>query len=109
MTEKLLGKIEKVYFGDGGYQGAQFGLTLCFYMSGSGITAFVNGGWKERPESAQWTEQDRAIQQSNLCMKIIEILKKAKVDDVYKLKNIPVEVIVENGCLISWRVLEEVL
>ncbi len=106
-----IGVIEKVLFGNGGYQGAMLGLTLIFKFDGSmGITGFVNGGWTiERNDCAKWTEADRTKQQSELCWKLIETLKKAKVDDVYELKGKPVELVLDKGSLHSWRILEEAI
>ena len=110
MTEKLLGKIRSAKLGFGGYQDAMFGLSLDFDLNGSGIGTFISGGWTgERSEYARWTEEDRSKLQSELIVKLMKILKAAKVDDVIKLKNIPVEVIIENQSLKDWRILTEVL
>lgn len=110
MTEKYLGKISSVSFGKGGYQDCMFGLTLSFEMSGGGISAFINGGWTlERSPDAKWTEEDRSRQQAEMVKKMIQIMKDAKVDEVYKLKGIPVEVTVENMTFKDFRILKEVL
>lgn len=110
VIEKRLGKIENVKFGMGGYQDAMIGLSLTFSMQGSGVNTFISGGWTmERPEQARWTEQDREKQQATLVQKITSFLNEAKVDDVYKLKNIPVEVTLEGNVLKDWRILKEVL
>lgn len=109
-VRKELGKIKFVRLGFGGYQEAAFGLVLEFEMKGSGVGTFISGGWNFKPsEHAKWTEDDRRKSQSDLCMEIIDILKKAKVDDVAKLKGIPVELSFDGLMLKSWRVLEEVL
>lgn len=109
-TEKKLGKIKFVSFGHGGYQGCMLGLNLQFEGDGYGCGSFVNGGWHiKRSDGAQWTEADRSKQQAEMCAKIIELLKEAKVDDVSKLKNIPVELEFEGMSLKSWRILKEVL
>jgi hypothetical protein len=108
--EKKLAKIEHVSFGFGGYQEAAFGLTLTFTGDGWGIGHFISGGWSFSPsETASWTENDRAIHQADMCKKIIEILKKAKVKDVAKLKGIPVEVTIEGNTFKDFRILTEVL
>ena len=101
--QTMLGKIENVRFGFGGYQDAMIGLHLEFSMQGSGITTFVSGGWKEK-------RADSLPLRGELVQKIIETLKLAKVDDVTKLKNVPVEIVIDhNRSLHSWRILEEVL
>lgn len=106
----VLGKIAKVSFGFGGYQGCMLGLSLEFSMKGSGVNTFINGGWMiERSDGAQWTEADRARQQSEMCAEIIKLLKKAGVDDVMDLKNVPCELTFKGMTLESWRILEEVL
>lgn len=110
MTEKVLGKISSVQFGLGGYQDAMLGLSISFDMKGSGVATFVSGGWiLERTERTKWTEEDRVRQQSELCTKIISILRQANVNDVYKLRGMPVEITLESNSLVDWRILTEVL
>jgi hypothetical protein len=47
MITKELGKIEKVSFGYGGYQDAQFGLNVQLSFGGCGTCVFIDGGWSE--------------------------------------------------------------
>lgn len=110
MPEKILGKIEKVRFGFGGYQDVMLGLSLVFDLKSRGVSTFVNGGWIiERNERTKWTEEDRMRQQSELCAKVISVLRQARVSDVGDLVGMPVEVTVENNALVDWRILTEVL
>lgn len=107
---KEFGKISSVKFGFGGYQNCMFGLQLVFDSGGSSVGAFLNGGWHtKRMEGAQWSEADRSDQQADLCTKIISLLKEAKVDDITKLKGMPVELTIEARALTTWRILTEVL
>jgi hypothetical protein len=111
-SEKYLGKISSVRFGHGGYQEACIGLSLQFSFDSSGIGCF-KGAWSPSiikcDTYSKWTEEDRDKQLVEMIRSVDEILHKAKVDEVYKLKGIPVEVEIENQTLKSWRVLEEVL
>lgn len=110
IREKKLGKIERVKFGFGGYQDACLGLSLEFSMKGSGVNTFVSGGWAiSRSEYAKWTEEDRARQQAEMCSKLIALLNEANVDDVSKLKGVPVELCFEGMTLQDWRILTEVI
>lgn len=113
MNNRELGKISKVYFGTGGYQDCMFGLTLTFEGKGWGVGEFISGGWDvermPRSEYAQWTEEDREKLMVAMCRRISKLLSEAGVDDVSKLKGIPVEVIFENNTLKDWRILTEVL
>lgn len=110
---KELGKIQSVRFGHGGYQDAMIGLSLTFGGEGWGVGAFINGGWDaatmKRSEHAKWTEAERTAQQAELVVKISELLKAAKVNDVSKLLNIPVECTFDGNMLKDWRILTEVL
>lgn len=114
VIKKELGQIQEVRFGHGGYQDVQMGLWLTMGKKGGGwgVATSINAGWSmamERQENAKWTEQDRLNNYAKAMKEISELLVKAKVDDVTKLKGIPVEVTFENNVLASWRVLEEVL
>jgi len=112
MTTKELGKIEKVSFGYGGYQDAQFGLNVQLSFGGCGTYVFINGGWSEDikvGKYTQWTERDRQIQRAEMVKKINKLLKDAKVYTIDQLKDKPVEVISENMAVKDWRILTEVL
>lgn len=106
---KEIGKIKSVAYGFGGYDDAQFGLSLTFGGSSWGVGTF-DGHWSFPPrERAQWTEADRMAAFAKTACLVLDTLKAAKVRHVDDLKDIPVEVTFEGNMLKSWRVLEEVL
>lgn len=112
MNGKYLGKIENVYFGLGGYQGAMLGLHLYFSFN-SCQTGNSIATWD--PETiecsgySQWTEQDRDKNFANICRKISLYLSQAKKRDVSQLEGVPVELEFEDNILKSWRILTEVI
>lgn len=110
---KKLGKITEVKFGFGGYQDAQFGLSLLFECNGIGCGTFVCGGWNyssiQHDSLCKWTEDDRDKGMAEMCKDICRILSAAKVDTVEELLGKPVEIATEGFTLKSWRILEEVL
>jgi hypothetical protein len=109
---KELGKIEKVYFGYGGYQDMQFGLTFVLNFNGKGCVDFIDGGWSEDvkvDKYTKWTEKDRQIQRADMVKKVNKLLKDAKVTSIDQLKGKPIEIINEGLTLKSWRILTEVL
>ena len=107
-----LGKIQSVYVGFGGYQDAQFGITLTL---GSDIgmwgTGDFRGFWGPAisARSAKWTGRDRDKAYANTMKFIADILTKAKKTHVVELVGVPVEVTFDGLTLKSWRVLEEVI
>lgn len=109
MTKKQLAKISHVKFGFGGYQEAQFGLSLTFTGDGWGCGTFL-GHWADEPlDGAKWTDQSRKDYLGDLCLKIAEYCRLSKVKHVAQLAGIPVEVTFTDGKLESWRILTEVL
>lgn len=110
---KELGKITAVRFGRGGYQDCYIGLSLTFGGDGWGVGTFISGHWDpclmKRSEHAKWTEAERTAMQAELVVKISELLRDAKVNDVTKLLNIPVELTFDGAMLKDWRILKEVL
>ena len=108
-TKVYLGKICHVSFGQGGYQDAQFGLSLAFDCKSCGTNWFM-GHWDMEPSQyAKWTEEDRDAYFAKLVNFMRDIFKKAKVKEVNELVGIPVEVTFVNSTLKDWRILEEVL
>lgn len=111
--EKYLGKISTVRFGLGGYQGVCIGLHLSFEFDGSGGISTSISAWDPEEiscdEHTKWTEEDRDKQLSNIMRRISKLLSKAKVDEVYRLKGVPVEITIEGMALKDWRILTEVL
>jgi len=110
--ETKLGKIEKVSFGLGGYQGCMLGISFTL-GNGSWVVGDFKGQWDaeniKRSEYTKWTEEDRNIGYSDTMRYVSKLLKEAKVDSVDKLKNIPVEVTFDGNTLKEWRILSEVL
>ena len=111
MIEKHIGKIERVSFGYGGYQDAQFGISVTL-SSGCLAVGDFKGTWSldiEHTEHCKWTEADRDKQYAELCRFVNRLMKDAKVKSVEKLKDVPVEWTSEGNTLKSWRILTEVL
>jgi|SRR5581483_4162288 len=104
---RWLGKIIRAEFGFGGYDDAQFGLTLTF-EGGYGTTYFV-GTWATRPDWVGWTVEQQRGHFADAVEKLRDTLLAAKKKHVAELVGIPVEVTCENFALKSWRVLTEVL
>lgn len=110
--EKKLGKIESVRFGHGGYQDAMLGLSVTLSAKGWGVNDF-KGNWDAElikcTENTKWTEEDRDKGYSDTMRFVSKLLKEAKVDNVSKLKGVPVECSFEGTMLKEWRILTEVL
>ena len=105
----MLGKIENVSLGNGGYDGAMFGFS--FTLSGTdGCVQDFKGTWNREPDQhCKWNVETQNAHFLKSFNEVREIMKQAKVSDFYKLKGIPVEIETENCTLKSWRVLTEVL
>lgn len=107
-----LGKITRATFGPGGYQDAQFGLSVALGGESWGVGDF-KGFWdvKTVPSnpSFKWTEADRDAAYAATMRFVAELLRDAKVSDVARLVGVPVEVTFDGNTLHSWRVLTEVL
>lgn len=110
--KKCLGKIIDVKFGLVGYQECNLGIALLFYFDGSEgykMKGFWDSNCVKWDSDCKWTEEDRSKHFDETMRYISDLLFKSKVDDVYKLKGIPVEVEVEENIVKSFRILEEVL
>lgn len=109
MTEsKILGRIEKASFGCGGYQNAMIGLSLTLASPGSVWDDF----WGTFPPKPGDENKDTAALMvlGTCCLRLSDILTKAKVTSVDNLVGVPVEITLNGrNTLKSWRVLEEVL
>ena len=111
MTERTqLGRIQRATFGFGGYQDAQFGLSLQFGGESWAVNTFI-GAWGMKPsESAKWTHDENLKLLGDAAWKLLETLQAAKKADVAQLIDTPVECTFHNfNELKSWRVLTEVL
>ena len=110
--EKILGKLESVKFGIGGYQDAMIGLHVTIDMKGSGVT-YTKSAWDCNKvtwdEYCKWTEEDRSKQYDEIMRYLSDLLHKAKVNTVDQLRGIPVEATFEGMTLKEWRILDEVL
>lgn len=109
--EKVLGKIDSLRVGMGGYQDAMFGVTIGLSMKGTGCSDF-KGAWSQSVEASsntKWTEVDRSQQFDTVMRWLDEQCRLAKVEDVMKLVGKPVEVTLDGLRLQSWRLLTEVL
>lgn len=90
--DTYLGKIDSVWFGLGGRNGATMGLTVSFrYGMGFGSATFIP-----------------TIDGDDLA-DIETLLKQAKCKNVNHLLNKPVQVTLVDDRLKEWRILEEVL
>lgn len=110
--EKKLGKIEKVHFGLGGYQGAMIGLHVTL-GDGSWGVGDSRANWDAEQikwsEHTKWTEEERDQSYAEIMRYVSTLLKEAKVNSVDMLKGKPVEVTFDGNTLKSWRILTEVL
>ena len=111
MIEIRLGKISNISLGIGGYQDCMMGLSVTLEGSGWGVNDF-KGFWGtgiEVSRNTKWTEGDRAEQYAEVMYFINSLLAKSKKSNLNDLKGVPVEVSFNGNCLVSWRVLEEVI
>lgn len=106
--ETKLGKIKKVTFGMGGYQEAMIGIGFDLGGESWGIGDFW-GHWADRSDHAQWSEQDQIVALGKIALRIRDLLRDAKRDDVSKLAGTPIEITMDSGRMKSWRVLTEVV
>lgn len=109
--ETRLGRIHKIHLGYGGYQDAQFGITIDFRGPGWGVGSFI-GFWgiDTRPDSyTKWNEADRDAVFASVVRKVNEWLNDAGRQRLNELEGVPVEITFKGNSLHSWRVLKEVL
>jgi len=109
MKTKELGRIADISFGLGGYQDVMLGVTVQLGTRSWGVADF-NGTWSFPPsEGAKWTLEDQTKQWGEMCRWVASLLEDAKKQKLSELVNVPVEVTMEDGRLVSWRILKEVL
>lgn len=109
MERKELGRIQKITYGFGGYQDAQFGLSVTLGGAGWGVADF-HGGWAIKPsDHADWTVGDQDKWFAETARHILRLLKEAKATDVSGLLGKPIEATFDGNLLKSWRILTEVL
>lgn len=106
---KELGKIQRFEIGMGGYDEAMFGMSVTLGGQGWGVGDF-DGTWSHKPDhNHKWTVEDQSKVWSDMCRRVLDLMKKAKVKTTAEMVGIPVEVTFEGNKLSSWRILEEVL
>jgi len=111
MNRKELGRITHATFGYGGYQDAQFGLSIVLEGSEWGTSSF-KGEWSldiDCSEHCKWTEEDRSNGYAEVVRFLNKTLKDAKKQHVDELVGVPIEAEFEGVILKSWRILTEVL
>jgi len=109
MIEKRLGKIESVEYGL--IRGFMLGIDFTFKMDGSGIGSggCYSFNMSEHTEHCTWTIEERNAYAITIQRQIKEWLSLAKVTNVSQLKNVPIEVTMENRTFKEFRILTEVL
>jgi hypothetical protein len=109
VVRKELGKIKSVRYGFGGYQDAQFGLSVSMGGESWGVSDFW-GGWASEPDKlAKWTRAEQLECHGQTADRVCKLLQSAHVQGVDGLEGVPVEVTFDGQRLQSWRVLTEVL
>lgn len=112
MIETKLGKISNVKFGHVGYQESGIGIQFALEGSGWGVIdskSFWDPNIIKWDKNSKWSESDSDKAFSDIVRYISHLLKEAKVDDISRLKGIPVECTFAENTLRSWRILTEVL
>lgn len=112
MLRKELGSIKHVRFGLGGYQDACIGIHFSLCGDGWGVNDSKSSWDKNQipwTEHCKWSEEDRSRSYDETVRYISDLLHLSKVDDVSKLKGIPIEASFDGNILKEWRILTEVL
>ena len=107
--EKYIGKIRSIKFGFGGYQNAQFGLSVGLGSDNWGTSDFWGFWGIKWTPTCKWTEQNRVKYLGETSMRIMKLMQDAKVESLDELAGKPVEVTFKDSILASWRILTEVL
>ena len=104
-----LGKITNVRFGSIPDYPFLFGIDFDFSLGdGSGISS--GGKYTVNiSKNCKWSSEERKEAIENSIDFIVKILEDAKVNDVYDLKNKPVEVYIQDNTFVDFRILTEVL
>lgn len=108
MSDKYLGKIERVYYGMGGYDDAMFGLTIVLTTQYGDVCDF-KGTWTTRSEQARYSIEEWQLGHLGAALFTMNLLRDAKKKRVEDLVGTPIEAEFEGSTLKSWRVLTEVL
>ena len=104
-----LGKITNVRFGFIPDYPFLFGIDFDFSL---GDSSGIGSGGKYTvniSKDCKWSSEERKEAIEDLTDFVVKILKDAKVDNVYDLKNKPVEVCIQDNTFVNFRILTEVL
>lgn len=106
--EKELGKITFAEYGTISDYPFLIGLQLGFEFGGSSV---MDGGKHtvNIGKACKWTEKERSVAVTETVERVYEILKAAKVNYVSELIGKPVEVTLDGGWYVDFRILTEVL
>ena len=107
--KKSLGKISFVGYGFGGYQGVMMGVSFTLSTEDGSCGDFWGYWMSKRTDDCKWTEEERITFFGKMTMRIAKVMQEAQVKEIHDLLNTPIEVIWNNDCLDSWRVLTEVI
>lgn len=106
--EKMLGKIKSVKLGTGGYDDAMFGIDFTLGGDGFGVCDFW-GTWESYSKGSKYSETDWLKSHAENYHRLMKLMKEAKVKNFTQLEGKPIEIVFNNGTLVSWRILSEVL
>ena len=109
MIEKVLGKIKNVDVQL--IRGCFLDIDFTFSLEGGGSGVGSGGKYTVNTnEQCKWKNKQEELEAYKKAMSDIkDFLKEAKVDKVSKLKNMPVEVELENRTFKDFKILTEVL
>lgn len=111
MTETMLGRIQSISFGFGGYQGAQFGVAVSLELNGGSVStsdfrgAFPPDDKRDEPNISD----DKRTAISHTALWILSLLVASKKQTIDQLVGVPIEATFDRMRLQSWRILTEVL
>ena len=110
---KELGKIKSVKFGIGGYNDSQIGIHFDLRIGTSSGVMDSKSAWDlnrvKHTKHCSWSEDDLSKSYADIMRFVSNLLKDAQVTSIDQLKNIPIELEMDNMKLKSWRVLTEVI
>lgn len=109
MTGKVLGKIDFAEYGLYPDRPFLMGLQLVFTFQGCGIGDGAKYTINMSKECKWESKKERQETITKYADNLYEILEQAKVNYVSQLKNIPVEIIMEDNMFKDFRILTEVL
>lgn len=109
MIEKVLGKIDFAEYGTFEDRPFLMGLQLGFKMQTCGVMSGAIYTVNMSDECLWDSAEEREQTITKYVDKVYEILQQAGVNYVSELKNIPVEITLENNTFKDFRILTEVL